>query len=274
MMPVVRWRFIAILGLLVLGPQVVFGPLAAWGQAPSTSQPANIQPANTQPVNVQPSETQSVDSQESETQSTETADTEVSKLSIESLFHPSESIDYFGPFPPSTKWLADSRLAVDRGERWEVLDPASGEKSDWQWPSQLRDELSKLTGFSKKDLDRAAKATALKVENLDHPVLVEIGSALIVVGGSDQPKLVTRDSRAWKTPALSPDGSAVAFVQDHDLFVVKVISGEILRLTQSGSEDRLNGRLDWTYQEEIYGRGNFKGFWWSPLAIRRVVERW
>ena len=24
------------------------------------------------------------------------------------------------------------------------------------------------------------------------------------------------------------------------------------------------GRLDWVYQEEVYGRGNFKGFWWSP----------
>ncbi|HYE73513.1 MAG TPA: DPP IV N-terminal domain-containing protein, partial [Blastocatellia bacterium] len=23
-------------------------------------------------------------------------------------------------------------------------------------------------------------------------------------------------------------------------------------------------RLDWVYQEELYGRGNFKGYWWSP----------
>ena len=22
--------------------------------------------------------------------------------------------------------------------------------------------------------------------------------------------------------------------------------------------------LDWVYQEELYGRGNFKGYWWQP----------
>ena len=26
----------------------------------------------------------------------------------------------------------------------------------------------------------------------------------------------------------------------------------------------LNGKLDWVYQEEVYGRGRFKGWWWSP----------
>ncbi|HET8714283.1 MAG TPA: DPP IV N-terminal domain-containing protein, partial [Holophagaceae bacterium] len=29
-----------------------------------------------------------------------------------------------------------------------------------------------------------------------------------------------------------------------------------------------NGRLDWVYQEEVYGRGDFKGFWWAPDSSR------
>ncbi|MDH3285425.1 MAG: S9 family peptidase, partial [Acidobacteriota bacterium] len=39
-------------------------------------------------------------------------------------------------------------------------------------------------------------------------------------------------------------------------------------LTVDGGEDLLYGRLDWVYQEELYGRGNFKGYWWSPDSSR------
>lgn len=185
-------------------------------------------------------------------------------LSVRTLFHPKDRVDYFGPAPPNTKWLADSRLAVEVGDRWEVLDPNTGEKTGWDWPQALREEVRKIPGFAGSILDEAAKRAVDQAENLEKPIMISIGRALAVVGGGLSPTLVTRDARGWNTPALSPDGHAVAFVQDNDLFVVKVASGEILRLTQSGSEDRLNGRLDWVYQEEIYGRGNFKGFWWSP----------
>jgi len=48
-------------------------------------------------------------------------------------------------------------------------------------------------------------------------------------------------------------------------------------LTADGSPKILNGRLDWVYQEELYGRGNFEAYWWSPdstkLAYLRLDER-
>ena len=43
------------------------------------------------------------------------------------------------------------------------------------------------------------------------------------------------------------------------------------------SAEILNGKLDWLYQEEIYGRGRFRGYWWSPdssrLAYLQLDER-
>ncbi len=48
------------------------------------------------------------------------------------------------------------------------------------------------------------------------------------------------------------------------------------RLTTDGGPKILNGRLDWVYQEELYGRGNFEAYWWSPdstmLAYLRLDE--
>jgi dipeptidyl-peptidase-4 len=188
----------------------------------------------------------------------------LAELSVETLFHPKDRVEYFGKMPPSTRWLMDSTLAVRKGEAWQILDPDSQVTSDWDWPAKARQELGKLTGFSSRALDAAARSLVGEAENFEEPMLVRIGGAIAVVGAGREPRLVTRDARGWQSASLSPDGAAIAFVRDNDLYVVKVESGEIIRLTQDGRESLLNGRLDWTYQEEIYGRGNFKGFWWSP----------
>src|SRR5919106_1184173 len=60
---------------------------------------------------------------------------------------------------------------------------------------------------------------------------------------------------------VSPDGARVAFVRDNDLFVVEVSGGAERPLTTDGSANVLNGKLDWLYQEEIYGRGKFRAHW-------------
>jgi len=64
----------------------------------------------------------------------------------------------------------------------------------------------------------------------------------------------------------SPDGKHVGFVRDNDLYLVPAEGGRELRVTSNGGPDQFNGKLDWVYQEEIYGRGNFKAFWWSPTS--------
>ena len=62
----------------------------------------------------------------------------------------------------------------------------------------------------------------------------------------------------------SPDGKRLAFIRDYDLYVAGADGGAARALTSGGSREFLNGKLDWVYQEEVYGRGNFKAFWWSP----------
>ena len=54
----------------------------------------------------------------------------------------------------------------------------------------------------------------------------------------------------------------------NDLYRVEVATARETRLTTGGSETVLNGRLDWVYQEELYGRGSFRAFWWAPDSKR------
>jgi len=68
---------------------------------------------------------------------------------------------------------------------------------------------------------------------------------------------------SFELAELSPGGGHLAFVSENDLVLVDTLSGAQRAVTSDGGET-FNGKLDWVYQEEIYGRGDFKAFWWSP----------
>ena len=75
-------------------------------------------------------------------------------------------------------------------------------------------------------------------------------------------------------PKISPDGRWVSFVRDYDLQVVNVESGKEKQVTKGGSEELMNGRLDWVYPEELDIR---TAYWWSPdskqIAFLQMNER-
>jgi dipeptidyl-peptidase-4 len=58
---------------------------------------------------------------------------------------------------------------------------------------------------------------------------------------------------------------------------VNVATQKEQAITSDGGPQVLNGELDWLYQEEIYGRGRFRGYWWSPdsthIAFLRLDEQ-
>ncbi len=60
---------------------------------------------------------------------------------------------------------------------------------------------------------------------------------------------------------FSPDGSRVAYVRDHNLYVEDARTGAITALTTDGSATIINGTFDWVYEEEF---GLQNGFRWSP----------
>lgn len=73
---------------------------------------------------------------------------------------------------------------------------------------------------------------------------------------------------------LSPTGRHVAYVRDNDLYAEDLLTGQSVRLTDSGSDDVSNGTFDWVYEEEF---GLRDGFRWSPdgasLAYWQIDSR-
>jgi dipeptidyl-peptidase-4 len=63
-------------------------------------------------------------------------------------------------------------------------------------------------------------------------------------------------------PKFAPDGSAVTYVHDHDLYLRRLPSSQTpMRLTMSRDASVLNGEVDWLYLEELDVRSNY---FWSP----------
>jgi dipeptidyl-peptidase-4 len=107
--------------------------------------------------------------------------------------------------------------------------------------------------------------------------------AALVAGGK---LVVWRDGEGVKTVAeglagvrhfeIAPDGRAVSYIDDFDLYVTRTRDGRTTRVTEDGGENFFNGELDWVYQEEVYGRFDFDATWWAPdganLAFLRIDE--
>ena len=88
---------------------------------------------------------------------------------------------------------------------------------------------------------------------------------------------LTEGGGAKQEATFSPNGRSVAFVSDDNLYVTSIVSPAARPLTTDGGPDVLNGRLDWLYSEELYGRGNYRAYWWSPdssqIAFLQFDER-
>ncbi len=67
-------------------------------------------------------------------------------------------------------------------------------------------------------------------------------------------------------PRFSPDGTRIAFVRGHDVWVADV-AGKVKAhpVTTGGSENLTHGLAEFVAQEEM---GRFEGWWWSPDGKR------
>ncbi len=69
---------------------------------------------------------------------------------------------------------------------------------------------------------------------------------------------------------LSPDGSKVGFVRNHNIYITELVTGIERAITNDGTENILNGEFDWVYEEEF---GLADGWRWSPDGMKIAFWR-
>lgn len=196
-------------------------------------------------------------------------------LSLESLYHPEQKFDYDSSLP-KTHWIGnvDSRLLVQRDEQWMELDLDTGKESAWPVAGKIAQRLSKLGGLNADQIQDATSSAIRSMKRPADPTVVKIDNSLAIVAPHADARWLSRDASAWSNPTIDPTGRRVGYTNAGDLFLVDVGTGKTNRLTHDGTDTILDGILDWTYQEEIFGRGKYQGFWFSPdgdwIAMLRV----
>ncbi|MBI4266249.1 MAG: S9 family peptidase [Acidobacteria bacterium] len=172
-------------------------------------------------------------------------------LTIDDIYDPQARVDFSGSAPTNLTWLDDDRYLVRRGTSWLRVDAMSGR-------TEPLFDASRLPRAAGVTLNPARTGALLTMD--DDLYFHELASG--------ETRRLTSTPGEEEEATFSPDGRRVAFVRANNLFVVEVASSRERALTTDGSAEILNGKLDWLYQEEIYGRGRFRGYWWSPDSAR------
>jgi len=210
------------------------------------------------------------------------AQTSPRTLTLDAIYDPERRVDFSGSPPTNLRWIDDDTYLQTRrggaGVEWLKVEAASGRTSPLFDPARMEAALVTGAGLSPEPAAAAARSSDLVFTPAYTGAILTIEDDLYFYDFSTATAArLTRAPGAEEEATFSPDGRRVAFVRAHNLHVVDVASRNEVALTADGSPEILNGKLDWLYQEEIYGRGRFRGYWWSPdssrLAFLQLDER-
>jgi dipeptidyl-peptidase-4 len=195
-------------------------------------------------------------------------------LTVEDIFDPAKRVNFSGSPPSGLEWLADGEHYLQARREGGAttlvrVNARTGEAAPFFDAAKMEAALRKLPSVGEADARRLARQSSYKMNPARTAVLLNFNLDLIYYElGADAAARLTADAEEELEEDFSPDGRWVSFVRKNDLYVVETATRRERRLTATGNEKTLNGVLDWVYEEEIYGRGSRRGYWWSPDSRR------
>ena len=194
-------------------------------------------------------------------------------LTLDTIYDPDVRVNFSGAPTTNLRWIDDSSYLqtrpAQRGVEWMVVDAVSGRTSMLFDPSRMEAALRAMPGVSAGGASARARARALIFNPSRTGTVITINDDLYFYDIAENAAArLTSAPGTEEEATFSPNGRLVAFVRDSNLYVVDIGTRREVALTTDGSPELLNGKLDWLYQEEIYGRGRFRGYWWSPDSTR------
>lgn len=202
-------------------------------------------------------------------------------LTLDDIFSPdpAKRVRFSGALAQPV-WSADGRSFREmRNGRLMRVDAVTGSATPYLDSGKLAAALSR-SGMSIEDANAAANSAFLQFNADESGILFNNANDLWVYDiASGNLKRLTNNQTPEMEADFSPDGKWVSFVRDNNLFAVDIAKANEKQLTRDGrvgDKPIYNGYLDWVYEEELYGRGQKRGYWWSPdsryIAFLRLDE--
>ena len=165
------------------------------------------------------------------------------------------------------RWINGQFLEAELWGRKLLLEPETMSFTATAPPAFESEKLVELLtneGVPEEDAKLIADSKPRKSEDGNWLVFDTSKHDVVFNVEKAQVRLMGDKANNAKLFRFSPDFSKLAYVNQDGLNVLDLQSMKSVLLSPENPETELLGKLDWVYQEELYGRGNFKGFWFSP----------
>lgn len=198
-------------------------------------------------------------------------------LTIDDIFDPAKRVNFSGT-PANPRWLKDGDhyivVSKDRNAfpRLLKVNAITGKSEPFYDAVKMQAAFASLPGIGKEDAHGLANQTFYDLNPSETGALINFANDLFYYEfGSDRAIRLTSNPDEEVGAGFSPDGRMISFIRGGNLYVEDLSMQRRERaLTRDGGPEILNGRLDWVYQEELYGRGNYGAYWWSPDSNKIV----
>ena len=190
-------------------------------------------------------------------------------LTIETIYQPG---GLAGRGPETMEWSPDgTKLSFvqrdpkgEQGELW-YEDAATGEKKvlvSAEKLASLAPDVNKVKNEREKErLTRYHVAAYLWAPDSKRLIFDSEGQLWLYDLGTATAVQFTSAPDPSGDPKFSPDGSHLACVRKHNLYVRPVSGKGEKQLTRDTGDNLFNGDIDWVYAEELEVRSNY---FWSP----------
>jgi dipeptidyl aminopeptidase/acylaminoacyl peptidase len=196
------------------------------------------------------------------------------RLTFETVYASGFPLNLGGTPVSGLTWLADGEhfLQVKNGRLYKVH-ATTGRLEPVHDPEKMARALGALPAIGKETAQGLARQTRFHMNPQQTGALFEHGNDLYFAtfDGSKAVRLTKTPGRK-ELPTFSPDGQFVAFIREHNLYVVDIATQTQRALTTDGSALIFNGQGDWVYTEEIFLRTS-QAYWWSPDSTHIVFFR-
>ena len=190
-------------------------------------------------------------------------------LTIEEMYQPGGIL---GRGPESVKWSPDgSKVSFvqrdNTGEHGDLyyLDVATGKRAVLVASGKLAELAPPATAIKDPRKREAAQRYSIAAyqwaPDSKHLLFDSMGQLWLYSLDNGTAVQLTSSSEPTSDPKFSPTGDRISYLRHHDIYVRPVEGGSERQLTKDGSDDLLNGEVDWVYEEELYSRSNY---FWSP----------
>jgi len=179
----------------------------------------------------------------------------------------------------SIQWSSDGKeliyLRRDKGlgTFWAV-NPSTGQSRLLVDLKILQKKFSSLTSLVSKERGEDHSLTGFQFAPGESRLLFLHKGDIYeytLLGGKLQRRTVSPDHESQVR--YRPDGAAITFVRNYNVFIIEQNSREEFQITRNGDKNHTYGTVDWVIKEEFQLD---RGYWWSPdsryLAILHLDE--